>query len=155
MPSKSTFTHSDLGTHYSALPFISRICKPDSVASLHADGHFSTVIIAHHVVAFVSKRRCNQPEDSPSRVIVFCLVLHRARVAVPNVAIRPVASLCDSFNLTNRTKVLSEDCFLLPCLAAYVAINVAAVSGCAALWCPDFPHCRSSAAIRPANRYYS
>jgi hypothetical protein len=83
--------HSDLNSHYSALPFVLRACKPDSVASLHADGHFSAVTIARHVAESVSKRRCNQPEDSPGRVIVFCLVLHRARVADPDVAIRPVA----------------------------------------------------------------
>lgn len=48
-----------------------------------------------------------------------------------------------------------EDCFLLPCLAAHVAMNRVAVSDCAALWCPDFPHCLRSAAIRPAQEYYT
>ena len=66
----------------------------------HADGHFSAATIARCVVVFVSKYNSNQPEDSPGRVIVFCLVLHRARVAAFHIAMKRVGSLSNHFNLT-------------------------------------------------------
>ncbi len=48
--------------------FEEQTCKPDSVASLHADGHFSAAMIARRVAVKVSPYNSSQPESSPGRV---------------------------------------------------------------------------------------
>ena len=45
-----------------------RACKPDFVALLDADGHFSAAPVARSVVATVSRCNSSQPESSPGRV---------------------------------------------------------------------------------------
>jgi len=65
-----------------------------------ADGHFSAATIARCVTIPVSQNRSNQPEDSAGRVIAFCLVLHRARVAELRVTAKLVGWSSDRFNLT-------------------------------------------------------
>lgn len=98
----------------------------------------------------VAPQRSNQPERSAGRVIAFCLVLHRARVAVLCITAKQVGSLSDRFNLSPEEKSPGQEYFLLPCLAAIVTDNVVAVSDCAALWCPDFPHASAARHARPS-----
>ena len=83
-------------------------CKPDFVWDVAAaltpatshDDHFSAATIARRMVCSVAKTDCDQPEDSAGRVNVFCLVLHRTRVARPRRRRRAGALLPHLFTLT-------------------------------------------------------
>lgn len=148
-----------LTSAFRLLSFGGQACKPDSVSvSPDADGHFSAATIARSVTKQVSPLRSNQPENSTGRVFPeetsgiafsawFCTAQGLPRFASPQngSAYYPTVSTLPA------ARRRQEECFLLPCLATSVAACVVAVSDCAALWCPDFPHNETTPAARPSS----